>query len=594
MRDRVRDAASMLAVGWRIDRRLTVSLLSMTALTNLTMTVRALWFALLIDAVVDGRITAATLWAVVLAVSDATRSWALVGSQMDRQDLHDRALQHFQEESMRLAGGLSGIEHHERDEHVDRLASYRQSFGALSAALGTVAETIANLVRAAVTLTLLATLHPALILLPVFAVPSLVAARRAERVRQTANLESINPGRQGEHLYNLIVDPAPAKEVKVLRVGPELRSRHAKLWENVTAAQGAAQRQAASISLAGWIIFAAGYIGALVLLVTRAAAGEATTGDVLLGVVLVGQINAQVATGANLIGGLTQAGTAISHRRWLLDYAAEREMPPATTTCPERLAEGIAFHKVSFRYPGTDSDVLQDVSITLPAGAVVAVVGENGAGKTTLVKLLARLYEPTTGTITVDGANLRDVDVSDWRRHLTAAFQDFTRYHFTAHDVVGVGDVDHHRDLQRVTAALDRAAASDVPGALPGGLDTQLGIPMGGIEISGGQWQKLALGRTMMRPQPLLLVLDEPTAALDPPTEHQLFDRYAQAARSAASSNGAVTVLVSHRFSTVRTADLIIVIDGGRITQTGTHDELMAQPQGLYAQLYGIQAAAYQ
>ena len=594
MRDRVRDAASMLAVGWRIDRRLTVSLLSMTALTNLTMTVRALWFALLIDAVVDGRITAATLWAVVLAVSDATRSWALVGSQMDRQDLHDRALQHFQEESMRLAGGLSGIEHHERDEHVDRLASYRQSFGALSAALGTVAETIANLVRAAVTLTLLATLHPALILLPVFAVPSLVAARRAERVRQTANLESINPGRQGEHLYNLIVDPAPAKEVKVLRVGPELRSRHAKLWENVTAAQGAAQRQAASISFAGWIIFAAGYIGALVLLVTRAAAGEATTGDVLLGVVLVGQINAQVATGANLIGGLTQAGTAISHRRWLLDYAAEREMPPATTTCPERLAEGIAFHKVSFRYPGTDSDVLQDVSITLPAGAVVAVVGENGAGKTTLVKLLARLYEPTTGTITVDGANLRDVDVSDWRRHLTAAFQDFTRYHFTAHDVVGVGDVDHHRDLQRVTAALDRAAASDVPGALPGGLDTQLGIPMGGIEISGGQWQKLALGRTMMRPQPLLLVLDEPTAALDPPTEHQLFDRYAQAARSAASSNGAVTVLVSHRFSTVRTADLIIVIDGGRITQTGTHDELMAQPQGLYAQLYGIQAAAYQ
>ena len=594
MRDRVRDAASMLAVGWRIDRRLTVSLLSMTALTNLTMTVRALWFALLIDAVVDGRITAATLWAVVLAVSDATRSWALVGSQMDRQDLHDRALQHFQEESMCLAGGLSGIEHHERDEHVDRLASYRQSFGALSAALGTVAETIANLVRAAVTLTLLATLHPALILLPVFAVPSLVAARRAERVRQTANLESINPGRQGEHLYNLIVDPAPAKEVKVLRVGPELRSRHAKLWENVTAAQGAAQRQAASISLAGWIIFAAGYIGALVLLVTRAAAGEATTGDVLLGVVLVGQINAQVATGANLIGGLTQAGTAISHRRWLLDYAAEREMPPATTTCPERLAEGIAFHKVSFRYPGTDSDVLQDVSITLPAGAVVAVVGENGAGKTTLVKLLARLYEPTTGTITVDGANLRDVDVSDWRRHLTAAFQDFTRYHFTAHDVVGVGDVDHHRDLQRVTAALDRAAASDVPGALPGGLDTQLGIPMGGIEISGGQWQKLALGRAMMRPQPLLLVLDEPTAALDPPTEHQLFDRYAQAARSAASSNGAVTVLVSHRFSTVRTADLIIVIDGGRITQTGTHDELMAQPQGLYAQLYGIQAAAYQ
>jgi ATP-binding cassette subfamily B protein len=583
----------MLAVGWRIDRRLTVSLLAMTVLTNLAMTLRALWFALLIDAVIDGRITAATVWAVVLAVSDATRSWALVGSQMDRQDLHDRALQHFQEESMLLAGGLAGIEHHERDDHIDRLAAYRQSFASLSAALGNVAETVANVVRAAVTLALLLTLHPALILLPVFAVPSLVAARRGERIRQTANLESINPGRQGDHLYDLVIDPAPAKEVKVLGIGPELRSRQARLWEDVTVTQQRARRRAALVSLAGWIIFAAGYIGTLALLVTRAAEGQATTGDVLLGVILAGQINSQVATGADLISGLTQAGTAIAHRRWLLDYATAHHTSPGTATCPDRLDHGITLRQVSFRYPGTDTDVLHDIDLHLPAGAVVAVVGENGAGKTTLVKLLARLYQPTRGTITLDSTRLGDIDLQQWRRHLTAAFQDFARYHFTAHDVVGVGDLTHLNDVRRVTAALDRAAAGELLEALPDGLDTQLGVAFGGIEISGGQWQKLALGRAMMRPEPLLLILDEPTAALDPPTEHHLFERYAQASRSAASANGAITVLVSHRFSTVRHADLIIVLDAGRVIQTGTHRQLMADPGGLYAQLYDIGARAY-
>ncbi len=495
---------------------------------------------------------------------------------------------------MRLAGGLAGIEHHERDDHLDRLAAYRGSFGALSAGLGNVAETIANVLRAGVTLVLLVTLHPSLILLPAFAVPSLIAARRAERVRLNANLDAINPGRQADHIYNLLVDPAPAKEVKVLGVGAELRSRQARLWDRITGAQQAAQRQAALISLAGWLIFAAGYIGAIALLVTRAAAGDATIGDVLLGVVLAGQINGQVATGANLVSGLTQAGTAIANRRWLLDYAADHRSAPATAACPERIDDGITLSRVTFRYPGTDLDVLCDLDLHLPVGAVVAIVGENGAGKTTLVKLLARLYEPSAGTIAIDGTDLTTIDLLQWRERLTAGFQDFARYQFTAHDTVGIGDLPHRADLDRIHEALERAAAGDVPRALPDGLDTQLGVAFGGIELSGGQWQKLALGRTMMRAAPLLLILDEPTAALDPPTEHHLFERYAQAARSAASSNGAVTVLVSHRFSTVRNADLIVVLDGGHITQTGTHTQLMAEPSGLYAQLYDLQASAYQ
>jgi ATP-binding cassette subfamily B protein len=238
--------------------------------------------------------------------------------------------------------------------------------------------------------------------------------------------------------------------------------------------------------------------------------------------------------------------------------------------------------------------VLEDVSLTLPAGKVVAIVGENGAGKSTLVKLLAKMYEPTSGTIFADDTPLARVKADEWRRRLAGAFQDFFRFEFRAKQTVGLGDVERIEDSGRVTTAVTRAGAADVVAKLPGGLDTQLGQTWpGGVDLSFGQWQKLALARGFMRDEPLLLVLDEPTAALDAETEHALFENYAAAAReTGARSNGRITILVSHRFSTVRMADLIVVLDGSRLVATGTHADLMAEG-GQYATLYGIQAAAY-
>jgi ATP-binding cassette subfamily B protein len=230
----------------------------------------------------------------------------------------------------------------------------------------------------------------------------------------------------------------------------------------------------------------------------------------------------------------------------------------------------------------------------LPAGAVVAIVGENGAGKTTLVKLLAKMYEPSSGSILVDDVPLARLPAAEWRARLAGAFQDFFRFEFSAGHTVGLGDVPRMDDRPAVAAAVDRAGAADVVERLRAGLDTQLGPTWPeGVELSFGQWQKLALARGFMRDQPLLLILDEPTAALDAETEHALFERYAAAARGAGSStSGRVTILVSHRFSTVRMADLIVVLDGARLVEVGTHDELMAK-SGQYAELYGIQAAAY-
>jgi ATP-binding cassette subfamily B protein len=278
---------------------------------------------------------------------------------------------------------------------------------------------------------------------------------------------------------------------------------------------------------------------------------------------------------------------------WLEDYASA-VAAAGDGPVPSELRQGIRLEHVSFTYPGTSHAVLEDVSVKLSAGAVVAIVGENGAGKTTLVKLLAKMYEPMSGAIFLDETPLARVPASEWRKRLAGTFQDFFRFEFRAQQTVGLGDVPRLEDAPAVSAAVDRAGAGDVVTRLTAGLETQLGPTWpGGVELSFGQWQKLALARGFMREEPLLLILDEPTAALDAETEHALFERYAAAARgSAEKQNGRITILVSHRFSTVRMADLIIVLDGARLVEVGTHEELMAR-KGHYAELYGIQAAAY-
>jgi ATP-binding cassette subfamily B protein len=281
---------------------------------------------------------------------------------------------------------------------------------------------------------------------------------------------------------------------------------------------------------------------------------------------------------------------------WLEDYAAAIAAS-ADRPVPDRLTRGIRFDHVSFAYPGTDKVVLDDVNLTLPAGAVVAIVGENGAGKTTLVKLLAKMYEPRSGSIFVDDTPLARVRADEWRARLAGAFQDFFRFEFKARQTIGVGDVPRLEDAAAVMTAVRRAGADEVVVKLNAGLETQLGPTWPeGVDVSFGQWQKLALARGFMRDEPLVLVLDEPTAALDAETEHALFERYAAATRrgshASRNGNGRITILVSHRFSTVRMADLIVVLDGAKVVEVGSHEELIAK-RGQYSELYGIQAAAY-
>jgi ATP-binding cassette subfamily B protein len=343
-------------------------------------------------------------------------------------------------------------------------------------------------------------------------------------------------------------------------------------------------------------VFGGAYVGAVVFVASGLGAPSA---DVLLVLAAGSRLSAYIGATVGEIGFLRGIWLDGSQRlAWLEDYAASL-VAFADQAVQSRLTDGILLERVSFAYPGTDRLVLDGVDLRLPAGSVVAIVGENGAGKTTLVKLLCKLYEPTAGRILVDGAPLARMPADEWRSRLAGAFQDFFRFEFRARHSVGLGDVPRLDDEPAVLTAVARAGADDVVAGLAAGLETQLGQTWPeGVEVSFGQWQKLALARGFMRDAPLLLVLDEPTAALDAETEHALFERYAAVARGdgngsrLGAAEGRITVLVSHRFSTVRMADVIVVLDGSRVAQVGTHEDLMARG-GPYADLYGIQAAAY-
>lgn len=492
-----------------------------------------------------------------------------------------------------LTATLPGLEHHERADYQERLELLRQHQGILGQSLNSIVSASTALVGALGTGIVLLLLHPFVLLLVLFALPAFPIASIQQRWQAAAEAESASPGRLARHLRHLTTDHDAAMEMRVFGLQREVLSRLDAAWAQ---ARRPIHRAMAKETLAGGLrslSFAIGFFLAVGFVLWQATHGAARAGEVITAVIVCQRVQNQVLGPAYSVAGLGRVLRAAGRLLWLRDYAAKvRARGSGDQPAPSRLTDGIRFEGVSFQYPGTEEWVLRDVSFRLPAGSVVALVGENGAGKTTLVKLLSQMYEPTEGRILVDGVDLRDIDPSSWRARLSAAFQDFARFEFLARRTVGVGDLPRLEDVSAVTGALQRAGADDILPSLPQGGDTQLGASWpDGVDLSTGQWQKLALGRALMRERPLMVFFDEPTASLDAPTEHALFERYIEASRSGTEA-GTITILVTHRFSTVRSADLILVVDGGRVSECGSHEELMAR-SGLYAELYSLQANSY-
>ena len=589
----------LIRLGYRHEPLLLVTSVGLTLLAALPDALLAVWFMLLADGVVEGNRTLVVAAAIGLGAS-ATLTWSLrVASDRLTRRFRDRVTIALESHVAQLQASIATIAHQERPEHLDRLSVLRTQVFVLDHMFMSVFGTLGWILRLGVTLVLLASVSPVLLLLAVFALPAAWTSTWRPAVELAAEERGASNQRLAAHLFQTATTAPPGKEVRLLDLGPTLVEQRRGAWERWYAPVAGARWHSAAWHALSWAVFGAAYVAAIVYVAEGMDAGAS---EVLLVLAAGSRLSAYLGATVGEIGFLRGVWLDGSQRlAWLEDYAAavaaRGELPP-----PERISDGIVFDRVSFTYPGTDRRVLDDISLRLPAGAVVAVVGENGAGKSTLVKLLAKMYEPDSGTITIDGVDLSDLDAEGWRSRMAGAFQDFYRFELPAAHSVGVGDSPRWEDRAAVGVAVGRAGADDVVDRLREGLDTQLGVSWpGGVEVSFGQWQKLALARGFMRDRPLLLVLDEPTAALDAETEHALFERYAAAARGThadsdlhreGAGEGRITVLVSHRFSTVRMADLIVVLDGSRLVEVGTHDELMSR-QGAYAELYAIQATSY-
>jgi ATP-binding cassette subfamily B protein len=576
-------------LGYRREPRLMLLAFLLSQLAALPDALLALWLWLLSKGVLQHRPVWIEVAAVGLGVSTAA-TWFLrtISTRVQRR-FRDRVTIALESHVAQLQANVVTVAHQERPEYLDRLAMLRNHVFVLDHMYMSLFSTLGWVLRLGVTMALLASIHPALLLLALFAIPTVWMSGWRPEVEKIAQERGAPANRLARHLFTIATTAAPGKEVRVTGIGERLVNDRRAAWERWFGPVSAARWGTACWLALGWAIFGLAYVGAVVFVSSFL---RAPASSVLLVLAAGARLSGYIGATVGEIGFLRGIWMDGSRRlAWLEDYAAsvaaQGDLKP-----PQALHHGVRLDHVSFAYPGTTRVVLDDVSLSLPAGAVVAIVGENGAGKSTLVKLLAKMYEPSSGTILIDDLPLARLDAAKWRGRLAGAFQDFFRFEFRARHTVGLGDVPRMDDQTAVSAAVDRAGAADVIARLGAGLDTQLGPTWpDGAELSFGQWQKLALARGFMRDQPLLLILDEPTAALDAETEHALFEHYARAAKEN-SIRGRITLLVSHRFSTVRMADLIVVLDGSRLVEVGTHEELMAK-NGQYAELYGIQAAAY-
>jgi ATP-binding cassette subfamily B protein len=577
-------------LGYRHQPRLMLGSFVLSQLAALPDALIALWLMFLGEGVVQHRTGMVEGAAIGLGVSTAATWFLRTASTRLQRRFRDSVTIALESHVAQLQATIATVAHQERPEYLDRLSMLRDQVFVLDHMYASLFSTLGWVLRLAVTMALLASIHPALLLLAVFAVPTVATSSWRPAIERKAMERGAQSYRLARHLFTVATTAPPGKEVRVTGIGEKLIQDRRAAWQNWYLPVASARWSSALWHVLAWAIFGSAYVGAVVFV---ASGLHAPAAQVLLVLAAGARLSAYIGATVGEIGFLRGFWADGSRRlAWLEDYAASTAAA-GDLPVPAKLSRGIRFEHVSFRYPGTSRVVLEDISLTLPAGAVVAIVGENGAGKTTMVKLLSKLYEPSSGVILVDDEPLARLPAVEWRARLAGAFQDFFRFELRARQTVGLGDVSRLEEERAVITAVNRAGATDVLARLASGLETQLGASWpSGVDLSFGQWQKLALARGFMRDEPLLLVLDEPTAALDAETEHALFERYAAAARGEGSAHGRITILVSHRFSTVRMADLIVVLDGARLAEIGSHDELMAKG-GPYSDLYAIQAAAY-
>ena len=579
----------VLTIGPRVDRVRSLLVVAVALLEQATGIGLALLLGLLSEMAIRQSTSGVVTLALIVAIFVMLTQGTFIAGYFTRLRLQEEIQNEVERQFIDVAGTTPTLEIHERSSRSDKAAVVRGARGEIGPAFDRLLWLAGAALALIASAVLMASVVPILAVLPLFAVPAVLATQAADKKRGKAVQRATPRTRLAAHLFTLATTTAPGREIRLLGLANELRQRHREQWDS--GGQDIARtdlRARVPVALA-WLFFVLAYATAIVLMVRAGLAGAASLGLIVAAVAVTSQLTGQVQSLLNLTFWTLESLRAT---RAFLDVvedgAAERAavVPATPATVPARLDGSIKVEGLSFQYWNRDAPSLNDINLEFPAGAVVALVGENGAGKSTFVKMLSGFYRPSAGRILVDGIDLAQFSPEDWRTRTTAAFQDPVHIEMSLQDTIGLGWLEHLDDPKRILQALRTAGGDKLLASLPEGLETRLGRKSwDGKGLSGGQWQTVANARAAMRQAPLLRVLDEPSASLDARAEEWLFEQYAELSRL----EGGVTVLVTHRFTTAQAADLIVVLDGGRVVEVGTHDTL-SRANGLYAELFRLQA----
>jgi ATP-binding cassette subfamily B protein len=425
-----------------------------------------------------------------------------------------------------------------------------------------------------------------LILLIAAVIPAFLGETHFTKLAYSVHFRWTPQRRMLDYLRYLGASSQSAKEVKIFGLGGHLAKRYHDLSLGIYNENKGIAIKRATLGSALNLVSTGGYYGAYVVVLMKTLAGGISIGTFTF---LTSSFARSRGYIERILSGFNDISEQAIFLQDLFEFFAMRpaiHSVPHAIPAPRPIRQGFEFRNVNFNYAGSDRLVVQNINFSLYPGEKVALIGENGAGKTTLVKLLARLYDPTAGQILLDGIDLREYDVEDLRREIGVIFQDYMRYDMLVRENIGFGNIDSLDDHPRMETAARKSLANGLISRFPNGYDQMVGRRFeDGVDLSGGEWQKLALARAYMR-DAQLLILDEPTATLDARAEYEVFQRFSELTR------GRMAVLISHRFSTVRMADRILVLAGGEIQEQGTHEQLLALG-GRYAELFELQAAGY-